>query len=109
MICIHIKRGRGRWGGSTGRRGGRKEERVGVVDSSISSFPIFIHRRLYGAEHMTMKFHMMMHLPEWLERLVTCWALERHHKVVKRFKLRRGSAGCLEFVLFGNIQKHMCC
>ena len=32
-----------------------------------------------------MKFHMMMHLPEWLERLVTCWALERHHKVVKRF------------------------
>ena len=32
-----------------------------------------------------MKFHMLMHVPEWLSYLVTCWSLERHHKVVKRY------------------------
>ena len=32
-----------------------------------------------------MKFHMLMHLPSWTNNHVTCWALERHHKVVKRF------------------------
>ena len=32
-----------------------------------------------------MKFHMLMHSPSWTNNHVTCWALERHHKVVKRF------------------------
>ena len=42
-------------------------------------------KRLYGEESVTMKFHMAMHLPDWIGKLVTCWALERHHKVAKRF------------------------
>ena len=41
--------------------------------------------RLYGEDAMIMKFHMLMHLPSWTNNHLTCWALERHHKVVKRF------------------------
>ena len=45
-------------------------------------------RSTYGEEHMTPKFHMVIHLADQLRRhklLVSCFTHERKHKEVKRF------------------------
>jgi hypothetical protein len=46
------------------------------------------YRNLYADENMTIKFHYCMHLPDFLRRwgfLPNCFALERKHRVPKRF------------------------
>lgn len=47
-----------------------------------------IFRELYGAAAMTPKFHYTLHFPSFLQRvgfLPNCFALERKHKMPKRF------------------------
>lgn len=42
----------------------------------------------YGEDHMTPKFHMVLHLPEQFRRhnmLLSCFTHERKHKSIKRF------------------------
>ena len=43
--------------------------------------------RLHGAAAATIKFHMLLHFGGWLQGgyIPTCWALERKHKVAKRW------------------------
>ena len=67
---------------------------------------------LYGHACMTPKFHMAMHLPALLEKfgfLPSCFALERKHKIAKRFgnQVRNTSAswdkGVLRDITAGHV------
>lgn len=43
---------------------------------------------VYGVDHMTPKFHWLLHFPAWLKRfrtLISCFVHERKHKMVKRY------------------------
>ena len=62
-------------GGWRGSRAGRGEEGRDAWGA-----------RLHGTEAATIKFHMLLHFGTWLDSfLPTCWALERKHKVAKRW------------------------
>ena len=53
------------------------------IDAYLGTF-----ERLYGPEHMTIKFHYLIHYPAFIRRwgqLPNCFALERKHKIPKRF------------------------